>query len=165
MATKDLTQERLKELLSYDSETGIFTRKVSLSRSTWIGQIAGTNSDGYLKISVDGLYYKGHRLAWLYIHGRWPAEQIDHIDGNRGNNAFANLREATTRQNTQNRKYASRTTMSGLLGVHYRPKSNRWVASIRIDGNPKYLGYFSSPAEAHAAYLAAKRKFHEFCTI
>lgn len=99
-----LTVERLRAVLSYDAETGVFVWRVS-SKGTAAGAIAGAKlGTGYTTITVDQERFLAHRLAWFYVHGRWPADQIDHIDGDRRNNAIANLREATNQANQWNRK-------------------------------------------------------------
>jgi hypothetical protein len=103
------------------------------------------------------------RLAWFYTTGAWPKDQIDHIDGNKSNNRFANLREATPSQNTQNQRRAMRTNKLGILGVILA--RGKFRAQIWFDGKNKFLGYFATAEAAHAAYLAAKRKFHPTCTI
>ncbi len=162
-----LTAEQLRAAVSYDPETGIFTRIVRASRIA-AGTIAGhVTFHGYLVFHVRGVEYFSHRLAWLYVFDRWPMAQIDHIDGNRTNNRIANLREATNSINHQNmRKARTDNVSSGLLGVYaYNHGGARWRAQIFFDGRHHHLGIFSTPQEAHAAYVEAKRRFHEGCTI
>ncbi len=162
-----LFQERLKELLHYDPATGVFTWKVSSSRKIKIGDIAGSlNPNGYLYIGVNGKVYIAHRLSWVYIHGALPADQLDHIDGNRSNNRIENLREATKAQNMQNQRVAhisNKTTE--LLGACFHKASGKFQAQIRLSGKPRHLGFFPTAIEAHHAYLTAKRRVHDFCTI
>jgi hypothetical protein len=153
-----LTQERLKELLDYDPETGIFTWR-GVQRQTSVGTIAGSvDKDGYIAICVDYSPRRASRLAWLWMTGEWPSDQVDHKDRDRKNNRFSNLRLATGSQNQGNRSL-SKTNKSGFKGVsRYRAgeRSGRpWQASIRISGKSKNLGYFSTREEAHAAYCAA----------
>ncbi len=98
-----LTAERLRELLTYDPETGHF-RWVFTKGCRAGGQIAGTvRRDGYLCIAVDGRKHKAHRLAWFYMHGRWPHPEIDHINRSKLDNRLCNLREATRVENNANR--------------------------------------------------------------
>jgi hypothetical protein len=162
-----LTAERLRELLNYDPDTGVFTRKTSAGGEC-AGKIAGTRRR-YRKtrieigIGIDYADYRAHRLAWLYVYGKWPVGHIDHKDGNPLNNAISNLREATGSLNGQNLRKARRDNKSGLLGVS--PNRLRWSASIKADGRKHHLGTFDTAEEAHAAYVAAKRKLHEGCTI
>ena len=161
----ELTAARLRELLSYDSATGIFRRLVSTSSNAKAGDVAGSLSNkGYLLIYVDGSRYLAHRLAWLYVHGAWPDDQLDHWNGIRSDNWIENLRKATNDQNQQNR-VASRGSTSGHLGVCWHSSNKRWMAQIMIGKKTKYLGYFSSVEEASAAYAAAKAKLHPFQPI
>lgn len=156
-----LTASRLRELLSYDPATGVFTARVGLPRRP-VGSVAGTRGkDGYWRISIAGRKHYAHRLAWMYVNGSWPASQVDHKDGNPGNNWIDNLREATNLQNGQNRK-PSKNNTSGFRGVTFVKKCGSWQASIGAGAKIKYLGSFSTPELAHAAYLDAKAKLHTF---
>jgi hypothetical protein len=162
------TAEHIRSLLDYDPETGDFTWKYRSgddSRITnWNRRWAGKRSynmdrKGYLKIVLKPRQYKAHRLAWLYVYGEWPKGEIDHIDGNRANNAIANLRVATARQNQSNK--TMKTAQSGFRGVtkHF----NKWRAMIRVDGKTTHLGLFDTPEAASAAYkAAAAANFGEF---
>lgn len=101
----DLTAERVRELLHYEPATGIFTRRIRTSNRTKVGAIVGAdNGKGYLQISVDWRLYSAARLAWLYMTGEWPKEEIDHINRVRSDNRFSNLREATRSSNNCNRR-------------------------------------------------------------
>jgi len=159
-----LTQECLKELLHYDPDTGIFTWKVSKGASR-AGAVAGFLNKGYSRIRIDGNYYSSHRLAWLYVNNIWPDDQIDHINGIKLDNRICNLRMATNAENQQNYHLPKANNKSGFLGVSLHKPSKKFMATIRINGIKKNLGYFSSAEEAHDAYLEAKRKHHKFCTI
>ncbi len=100
---QELTAEYLRSILHYDQETGIFTWKVRTARRVKAGDVAGcSDGDGYRLIKVQSRLYKAHRLAWLYIHGSWPKDQIDHINRIRTDNRIANLREVSNKQNLQN---------------------------------------------------------------
>jgi hypothetical protein len=138
----ELTQARLKELLHYDPETGVFTRKFRWGESRDIGSVIGYKTDrGYVEIVLDSTKYRAHRLAWFYVHGVWPSAEIDHRDTDRANNRLTNLREATGFENHQNERRARKNNKSGYLGVC-------WLSTA-----------------AHAAYLAAKVKHHPFQTL
>lgn len=169
-----ITHEQLLERLDYDHETGIFTwkRRPGNDRCTnsWNSRLCGTNAGwfipkGYLRIGIEGRFYYGHRLAWFYVNGAWPAEQIDHIDGNKLNNAVANLREATHAENQQNCGLRS-TNASGFKGVSWDAVMNKWVAQITFNGKKQYLGGFDDPADAAKAYADAATRFHgEFANV
>lgn len=150
----------LRETLSYDQESGEFCWLKTNSNVSMAGSIAGRsmNSDGYRQIVIAGRFYKAHRLAWFYVHGKWP-DQIDHINGDRTDNRLCNLRNVTSQQNTQNQRKPHRNNKLGLLGVVMRP-NGRYQAEIRVDGRKRYLGTFDTPNEAGEAYLRAKRDFH-----
>jgi hypothetical protein len=163
-----LTAERLRELLHYDPETGVFTwraRRSNFSRYG-IGDVAGcVNPVGYRRIGWGKTYYPAHRLAWLYMTGEWPSGAIDHINCVKDDNRLANLRVATTAQNRANARKSSNNT-SGFKGVVWHRKMCRWMAGIKVNGRSLHLGYFDCPAEAHTAYVkAAKEHFGEFARV
>lgn len=158
MATKkasaEVTASVARDLLDYEPRTGGFTR-----RST--GRRADTKHNaGYLCVSVCGRLYLSHRLAWLYVHGEWPADQIDHINGDRADNRINNLRECTNAQNCQNVR--AHRDGCGLLGASLEKRSGRWQSGIGVGGKRFHLGYFATKEEAHAAYLEAKQNLHCF---
>jgi hypothetical protein len=165
MSKPILTQERLKELLSYDPETGVFVWVARPSTRIKIGDPAGYfRPDGYHQIKINGAMFISHRLAWLYMTGAFPPDQIDHIDRNPANNRFANLRAVTNSENMHNLgKY--KNNKSGFKGVCYHKQQKKWVAQIQLNSVNKYLGRFSTPEEASAAYLAAQRIYHPTCPI
>jgi hypothetical protein len=167
MARNDLTAEQLRELLCYDTETGVFTRRVASGYRGChrAGMVLGTPSHGYLQVSVSGRRYQAHRLAWLYVHGTWPANEIDHINGVRSDNRIANLRALTHAENGQNLRRAKSHNKSGMLGIRWRDESRQWQARICVGGKTTYLGKFSTPEEAYAAYIDAKRRLHVGCTL
>lgn len=158
-----LTCDRLKEFLSYDAATGNFTRLVRTANATWVGATAGyVNKAGYVYVSLLGSRYLAHRLAWLYAHGSWPAGNLDHADGNPGNNRLANLRECSQSQNIGNSK-AKAGNRSGFKGVSFHSPRSKWRARITVAGKETLLGYFDSPEEAHDVYCtAARRSFKDF---
>lgn len=160
-----LTVSRVRELLNYDTETGIFTWIAARENRVSVGTSAGSLlGNGYRSIAVDRKRFMAHRLAWFYVHGEWPEGQIDHINGNRDDNRISNLRVVDNSVNQQNKRSARSDSKTGILGVHlHRP--GKWQAKINVNGTKKSLGIFSSPLEAHAAYLEAKRRFHAGCAI
>ena len=164
MAIKPLiTAERLRELLHYDPETGIFRRLAVPTNRVKSCDIAGTPDDkGYLLIKIDLRMYKAHRLAWLYMTGAWPEDKIDHIDLDKANNRFVNLREATDSQNEANKRMLRNNT-SGYRGVSWHKRDKKWIAQIWVAGKKRHLGYSDCPAAAHFAYIvAADMAFGEF---
>lgn len=155
-----LTAERLREVLHYDPETGVFTWKVSTCRRMRAGQVAGClDNTGYLKVSVDSCRHLLHRLAWLYVTGQWPDSSIDHINRERSDNRFVNLREASGSENQQNSKVSIRNT-SGHKGVSYL--GGKWKAQISLNKRCIYLGLYSDIAAAVAARRAAESAYHPY---
>ncbi len=159
-----LTQTRLKEVFDYDPSTGVFTRRL---KQTGVkqGSVSGSlSSQGYLITSIDRKNYTCHRLAWLYMTGSWPQGQIDHINGQRNDNRFNNLRDVTQKQNMENQRKAHRRNKStGVLGTW--KNGSGYTARISHNNSKIYLGTFKTLAEAQAAYVAAKRALHIGCTI
>lgn len=149
MLKADLTQERLKQLLQYDPETGIFTW-ISPRKGVTVGSVAGKIEKGYVSIKIDQSYYRAHRLAWLYVYGSFPEQELDHINRIRSDNRIVNLREASRSLNCANK---ASTTSTGLKGV--TRKNGAFQAQIKRGGVNQYLGCFPSAEEAHAAYLTA----------
>jgi hypothetical protein len=157
-----ISAAEVRALLGYDPESGQFRWAKNMSCKVRAGAIAGgANDRGYIVIRIAGVGYRAHRLAWLHVHGEWPDLQIDHINGIRNDNRIANLRLATVEINAQNRR-SNKRSKSGLLGV---VNGKRPSARIEVAGKSIHLGYFDTPEEAHAAYLAAKRELHEGCAI
>lgn len=153
-----LTAERLRELLDYDPETGIFTWRISRG-SAKAGAVSGTiNADGYIVLGVDGVLRRASRLAWLYMTGGWPQNEVDHIDQDRANNRWDNLREATHAQNGRNRSRRSDNT-SGRIGVCWDKDVGKWRARIRLNGVDRHLGLFTSLDAATAARRDAELHF------
>lgn len=164
MATADLTAARLRELLDYDPITGIFTNRITRGSRAKAGDVAGSvTAYGYLTIRIDRVAHQAHRLAWLYVHGALPAGDIDHRDGDGFNNAILNLRDVAHEVNTQNIREPHADSGTGFLGV-WR-KRGRWTAGLCVRGRRVCLGMHHTAEQAHAAYVAAKRRLHEGCTI
>lgn len=163
----ELTQDRLKQLLHYEPETGIFTWRVERPRGR-IGKPAGTiKRDGYVHIGVDYNRYFAHRLAFLYMTGEMPEpkQHVDHINSNTVDNRWANLRLATSSQNQMNVLMWSSNT-SGYKGVSWHKGEGRWRACIRVKGKRKYLGYFDTAEQGYAAYCEAAKLHHgEFARL
>lgn len=161
----ELTLEYLKENLSYDVNTGVFSW-IKSYRNQHIGKTVGSfDSDGYRKIKIKRKLYRAHRLAWFYVNGVWPDGPLDHIDGVRDNNAINNLREVTFAGNSHNQRKAHKDAAHGFLGVDLNKAKGRFRARIQVNGKRVTLGGFSTAEEAHKAYVAAKRTMHGTCTI
>lgn len=160
MSTEPITAEEARQLFHYDPETGDLTWKVSPCNRAPVGRVVrAPNDKGYYTVMVRGKTYKAHRLIWLIATGTWPAEHIDHINGDKTDNRVENLREATNAENMQNRA-APRNNTSGYKGVSWHKRDRKWRAKIQVDGKRRYLGHFDTPEEAHAAYCEAAREHH-----
>ena len=159
--------ELLKAILSYDPETGLFIWKIDPPRGkSHKGCVAGSVAgNGYRQIKISGKVYAQHRLAFLYVYGRVPIDEIDHINGNKQDNRIVNLREASSSLNKQNRHIPSSNNFSGILGASLDKRRGYYVANISVDGKQKYLGSFKTAEDANKAYIDAKRIFHPGCTI
>lgn len=158
----NLTQEELKSQVDYNPESGIFTWKISSGRVKSGCVVSGLDYYGYLRISINKTRYRAHRLAWLYIHGKFPINLVDHIDGNKANNSLANLREATNQENCRNVKLSKLNTY-GYKGVSKHPLVNKWQAACWIDGKSVYLGLHETPIIASKIREEFARKhFGEF---
>lgn len=155
-----LTQERLKELLHYDPDTGVFTWKVAAGRRVRVGSVAGYHDDkGYIRIGIDGRAYRAHRLAFLYMCGAFPPAEVDHIDHCESNNRWGNLRMATAAENQKNTVMRSKNT-SGYKGVVWDKLGGNWRARAALNGRLISLGSYPTAEAASAAYEDFARKHH-----
>ena len=154
-----LTAERLRELLDYDPETGVFTWRANVGRAR-AGMVAGSiSARGYWKIGLFGATWVAHRLAWLWVYGVWPKGLLDHRNRVKTDNRISNIREATNIENNQNRTPFV-GTISGYQGVRLHRRCGLWQARIQADGQSRSLGYYPTAEIAHAAYLAAASQLH-----
>lgn len=162
---EELTQERLKELLDYDPETGVFTWLVTNSTRNVAGNEAGCRADGKVYVGVDGRMYRAHRLAWLYVHGEFPSENLDHVNRDWQDNRIDNLRIASQEENMRNRG-RQRNNTTGYKGVSFIRRDKRYQAKIQHSGKHQHLGYFTCPREAAHAYNKAAIQLHgEFAVL
>lgn len=152
----------IRALFEYDSKTGVLKWRIP-------DRVAGSlHGKGYLRVKIHGVSFMAHRVAWAHYYGSWPVPwpigEVDHWDGDKANNRIKNLRDVTRKINSQNRREA-RSGTSGHIGVSKRRGDIKFRAFIRVDGKQKYLGRFNLEEDAATAYLQAKRKYHEGCTI
>lgn len=152
--------DTLRSILSYNPETGHFTWAKPRPKIQ-VGQIAGSlTRRGRVEIEINQKVYQASRLAYFYMIGEWPTHQIDHINCNRSDNRWCNLRHATQSQNQANRPARSGKIVS-LKGVTYKKKLPKpYIAQICKNGEYKHLGCYSTPEEAHSAYCSAAKEIH-----
>lgn len=154
-----ITAEEARSYLDYDPVTGVFTWKLKCGCKVPGTVCSHLSKAGYVRIGFRGRLYQAHRLAWLYMTGDWPPEQVDHIDGVRSNNAWSNLRAATNAENTRNSKLPC-TNSSGFKGVSWSKEVGKWHAYVKKDGRRKHLGYFSEKDEAARVVCDARLALH-----
>ena len=155
MKSKPLpSQDTLRHLFDYDPITGYLIWKNTYSNKNKIGTTAGIKDNrGYIRISIDGVYYQSHRLIWMYVYGKDPIDLvIDHINGNRSDNRIKNLRIVTNQKNLFNQTKAK--------GCHWNKGAQKFEAQIMVNRKTTYLGLFETEQEAHQAYLNAKENLH-----
>lgn len=155
------TQARLQELLEYSPETGELRWLKRRKGVPYDGAPAGCKSgDGYLKVSVDGTQHRAHQLIWCYVTGEW-CEFIDHADTDGLNNRWLNLRKSTVTENNRNVNNKKKpTSPSPLKGAYLDKRRDKWHSRIVVDHSTKFLGFFDTAEEAHAAYVRAATELH-----
>ncbi len=153
-----LTQEELKQLLEYDPATGKWRWLIKRAHNCKDGWFNGhVSKTGYHTIRIQNKLYKCSRLAWLWMTGNFPEHLIDHIDGNKLNDCFSNLRDVPQRVNAKNRNnFVGKT----LPGTCYDKQRNKYSAQITVDYKNIALGRYTTELEAHKAYLKAKEIYH-----
>ena len=148
--------EYLRSRLDYDPDTGIFkwkfkngdTKGEKLFNSRFGGKETGNkNSNGYLQIIIDGKAICLHRIAYLFMIGEWPNNEIDHINGNPLDNRWENLREVSKIENFKNQKIY-KNNVSGVTGVSWNKYFNKWIVIISVNKKPINLGYFDNFEDA-----------------
>ena len=155
-----LTQSRLKELMHYNPDTGVFTWLKSRGGGVKAGDIAGVlHHSGYVLIRTGGKVYLAHRLAWLYKAGCWPADMVDHINRNKADNRWCNLREATRSQNAQNAGLQENNT-SGVRGVHWNKREGKWCVRCMLGGKRYSFGLYDDLKTAAAVAADARKKLY-----
>ena len=158
------TIDHLRSSLNYDADTGAFTWAANKRRPDLVGKTAGSkHSSGYWAIAIHNRKQLAHRLAWAYVTGEWPTQHIDHINGDKRDNRFCNLRQVSRFGNLQNMRKATRANKVGLLGVCRH--QGKWVMQLMANGVRYRRSGFDTPEAAHEAYLALKRQLHDTCSI
>lgn len=159
-----LTQEYLKSVMDYDPKTGIFTW-LKAKGSSIIGSRAGFNCNGYEVIGINKNKYGSHRLAWLYMTGNCPVDMIDHINMNRSDNSFKNLRECNKAQNAYNSVIRC-DNKSGYKGISWSKERKKWFVCIAVNMKTVPLGRFIDIKDAVKAYNKAALEYHgEFARL
>lgn len=156
-----LTQDLLRKELNYDPNSGLFTRATTTRANSVAGSVACSlhARTGYRCVLAHKRRYQAHRLVWLYVYGRWPTSQIDHINLDKSDNRLSNLREATASENMMNTHKNSRNT-SGHRGVSWNQKAKRWEARTVLAGKSVYLGAFTDKSDAVDAYQSYVQVAH-----
>ena len=156
-----ITLQELKTRFEYNPLTGIFIRLKS-SKGHRAGEVAGTRmKHGHISIGYGKRKYLAHRLAWYYVNGNWPKDQIDHINGNPTDNRICNLRETTQAQNRQN-QHKSKAGERRYMGTTFCKRAQKWISQCTLNGVTKYVGSFDTAEEASKAYLKVKQDMHEY---
>lgn len=156
----------VRELFDHSAESGDLLWKAKPTKYTNVrlGDRFGTvKPTGYVAGNIFGKSYQAHRVIWLHVTGCWPRGEIDHVNGDRSDNRLSNIRDVDRAMNSQNRRAESRHSKAGLLGVV--SVGGRFIAQIKRDGVTHRLGSFGTAQAAHGAYVAAKRRLHDGCTI
>lgn len=160
MRKREFNIELAKKQIEYDPNTGLI-KLTRADRKKIHGWFAGyDNGNGYRTIYVDGKAVYVHRLAWAFVYGQHPSGLIDHINGNPSDNRIVNLRAVTDLENNQNIAKPTKASKTGVRGVHFSSRINRWIAQITVNRKCNHLGSFKTLEEAKEAYMKAKKQFH-----
>ena len=155
MKNKIISQKLLSSLFKYDKESGILTRIRHISGSAKMGDTVGTKRvDGYLCVIIDGESYLLHRIIWILTTGEQP-NTIDHINRNRGDNRWCNLRNVSPQENCYNQSLRS-NNKSGIVGVSFDKRRNSWRSTIMVNAVQIFLGRFEDMEDAISARLEAE---------
>lgn len=163
-------EEKLKEYLKYDPKTGILTWIKKPSKRVKVKSQAGCydKTTGYMRTQLHGIALYNHRVVWFLYHGTWPQGQVDHKDGDKLNNKISNLRDISVSENNRNKPLHYLNT-SGMTGVHYYTKTDRWHVRLKKGSINHFIGSFTCLEEAKKARRQAEiqfnlleRQYHEY---
>lgn len=156
-----LDQSKLKELISYNPDTGVFVwrkRGIKYWDSRFANKKIGSkDNNGYLCTAIQGKRVLLHRAAWLYVYGYMP-KRIDHINGVTSDNRITNLREVTHKQNMKNQA-TPKNNSSGHIGITWNKNASKWKATIMHEGKNIHLGYYSEIEIAIKARVKAAKRY------
>jgi HNH endonuclease/AP2 domain len=157
-----ITAHELQQIANYNATTGLFTWKITISNRAQAGKEFGSwDMYGYKTVRINQKSYKLHRLAWLYVHGEMPKNDIDHINGIRHDNRIENLRDVTRKTNLENQtRLHTAKKYTSLIGAYFDKRKNSFYSRISVNNKNIHLGSFDTEQKAHDAYIAAKRKLH-----
>ena len=155
-----IDQETVKKLFHYDAESGMLLWRNGNSRNVKPWQEAtSSNGHGYYNVKIDGKSYLVHRLIWLYVHGNFPEQDIDHKNRVRNDNRLCNLRDVSRTDNAQNISLPSHNK-SGHIGVSWYAKQNKWTVYVKVNKKNKWLGYYKNLDDAVAARKVGEKKYY-----
>ena len=155
---QSLTQDLLRELFDYNPETGLLTNRFDRTNVCKEDPVGSDHGDGYLCVGINNRIYYLHRLVWMYVNGEFPPHEIDHINGIRDDNRIDNLRAVTRLENQRNQKLRV-TNKSGVNGVSWDKKMNKWKACVSVKGKTVNLGHFVRKGDAILARRIANEKY------
>jgi hypothetical protein len=160
-----LTADELRQRLDYDPKSGLFWWKERPGNNWWNSTFAGgpagwLSGRGYIYINVHRRSYRAHRLAWLWMTGEWPTEEIDHIDGDPLNNTWKNLRQATRNENSRNRHVQANNITTGIRGITYSSRRSQWIVRVMADKHSHFGGWFNDLESAKLARNTLVRRLH-----
>lgn len=158
MTTQILTYQKALHIFNYSPHTGAITNKITRGIAKVGREPGGIDDKGYRVFGYKNRIYKAHRVAWLLHTGAWPSNQIDHINGIKSDNRIDNLRDISNKENGKNSKRRSDNT-SGVTGVRFSVKKNRWIAQIKVSGQYKHIGYYNDFNLAVLARKMAEQKY------
>lgn len=151
---------KFEDYFSYDKETGTLTWKITVNSRSLKGEEAGSfDKLGYRRVGLFGKSYKVHRIAWYLHYGVLPSDWLDHINGIKSDNRISNLREASRKQNSYNRK-RSKSNSSGIKGVVWHKRDKKWMAAIESENKNIFVGYFKCKEKAREAVEAKRIELH-----
>lgn len=157
----DLDLNELRNLLNYNPETGILSWRIDRNVIKAGEPIGSLHHSGYLVFKFKKRQYLVHRIIWFGMTGKWPDDQIDHIDTIKTNNKWNNLREASHTENQRNKNINKANNTSGYKGVTWHKKRQKWRADIKVNGKSLTIGSFDNILDAVKAREEAGKRFHK----